>query len=153
NGERGPRGAGVDGTDRRPHERAPRRLRPGGDPLPPADARRGANAGDRGPDRGRAGDRRLGSAWRRQDRAARARVAGGRVRPDMTPPEVTVEIGDRGEGVAAPLDEATTRITELETRGSPPRSLSVPPAAYERIARVHARALDRGVPLIVLGLP
>jgi hypothetical protein len=71
----------------------------------------------------------------------------------MTPSDVIVEIEDPGTGVAALLDEATTRIIELETRGYRPRSLSVPPAAYERIARVHARDLERGVPLIVLGLP
>jgi hypothetical protein len=71
----------------------------------------------------------------------------------MTPSDVTVEIEDPGTGVAALLDEATARIIELETRGYRPRSLIVPPAAYERIARVHARDVERGVPLIVLGLP
>jgi hypothetical protein len=67
--------------------------------------------------------------------------------------DVTVEVEDPGSGVAALLDEATARIIELETRGYHPRSLSVPPAAYERIAVVHARDVERGVPLIVLGLP
>jgi hypothetical protein len=71
----------------------------------------------------------------------------------MTSREVTVEVGDPGAGVAALLDEATSRIVELEARGYHPRSLSVPPAAYDRIADVHARDLERGVPLIVLGLP
>jgi hypothetical protein len=71
----------------------------------------------------------------------------------MTSMEVTVEVDDSGSGVAALLDEATTRIIELETRGYRPRRLSVPAAAYERIAVVHARDLERGVPLIVLGLP
>jgi hypothetical protein len=67
--------------------------------------------------------------------------------------DVTVEVDDPGSGVAALLDDATARIIELELRGYHPRSLSVPPAAYERIAGVHARDLERGVPLIVLGLP
>jgi len=71
----------------------------------------------------------------------------------VTSIDVTVEVDDVGSGVAALLDEATTRIVELEARGYRPRSLSVPPAAYERIADVHARDLERGVPLIVLGLP
>jgi hypothetical protein len=71
----------------------------------------------------------------------------------MTSMEVTVEVDDTGNGVAALLDEATTRIVELEARGYRPRSLSVQPAAYERIAGVRAAELKRGVPLIVLGLP
>jgi hypothetical protein len=71
----------------------------------------------------------------------------------MTSTEVTVEVDDPGNGVAALLDDATTRIIELELRGYHPRSLIVPPAAYERIANIHARDLARGVPLIVLGLP
>jgi hypothetical protein len=71
----------------------------------------------------------------------------------MTSLDVTVEVEDGGSGVAALLDEATTRIVELETRGYRPRSLAVSPAAYERIAGVHARDLERGIPLIVLGLP
>jgi hypothetical protein len=71
----------------------------------------------------------------------------------MTFVEITVEVGDPGMGVAALLDDATSRIVELEARGYHPRSLSVPPGAYDRIAGVHARDLERGVPLIVLGLP
>jgi len=71
----------------------------------------------------------------------------------MTPQDVTVEVEDSGGGVAVLLDEATSRIVELEARGYHPRSLSVPASAYERIAAVHARDLERGVPLIVLGLP
>jgi len=66
---------------------------------------------------------------------------------------VTVEVDDPGSGVAVLLDDATTRILELEARGYRPARLSVPRTAYERIALIHARDVARGVPLIVLGLP
>ena len=51
------------------------------------------------------------------------------------------------------LDDATSRILELEARGYHPRRLSVPRSAYDRIASLRAREVERGVPLIVLGLP
>ena len=66
--------------------------------------------------------------------------------------DVTVELDDPGSGMAVLLDDATARIVELETRGYRPRTLSVPAAVYERISHVHARDVERGVPLIVLGL-
>lgn len=67
--------------------------------------------------------------------------------------DVTVELDDPGTGVAVLLDEATSRILELEARGYHPERLSVPRSAYDRIARLRAREVERGVPLIVLGLP
>ena len=67
--------------------------------------------------------------------------------------EVTVELDDPGAGVAVLLDDATSRILELEARGYHPRQLSVPRSAYDRIASLRAREVERGVPLIVLGLP
>ena len=67
--------------------------------------------------------------------------------------DVTVELDDPGAGVAVLLDDATSRILELEARGYHPRQLSVPRAAYDRIASLRAREVERGVPLIVLGLP
>jgi hypothetical protein len=67
--------------------------------------------------------------------------------------DVTVELDDVGAGVAVLLDDATARILELEADGYHPGRLSVPRSAYDRIAVIHARDLERGVPLIVLGLP
>lgn len=67
--------------------------------------------------------------------------------------DVTVELDDPGAGVAVLLDDATSRILELEARGYHPRRLSVPRSAYDRIASLRAREVERGVPLIVLGLP
>ena len=67
--------------------------------------------------------------------------------------DLTVELDDPGAGVAVLLDDATARILELEARGYHPRRLSVPRAAYDRIAGIRARDLERGVPLILLGLP
>jgi len=69
------------------------------------------------------------------------------------PTDVTVQIDDPGTGVAVLLDDATARILELEARGYHPRRLSVPRSAYDRIANLRARDVERGVPLIVLGLP
>jgi hypothetical protein len=65
---------------------------------------------------------------------------------------LTVEVADPGGGVAVLLDDATTQIVELEARGYRPVRLSVPAAAYERIASVRARDVGRGVPIVVLGL-
>jgi len=67
--------------------------------------------------------------------------------------DVTVELDDPGSGVAVLLDDATTRIFELEARGFDIDVQFVSRAVYDRIAAVHARDVDRGVPLIVLGLP
>jgi hypothetical protein len=67
--------------------------------------------------------------------------------------DVTVELDDPGSGVAVLLDDATSRILELEARGYHPERLSVPRSAYDRIAVIHAGDVERGVPLIVLGLP
>jgi hypothetical protein len=66
---------------------------------------------------------------------------------------ITVEVDDPGSGVAVMLDDATARILELEARGYRVRRLRVSRDAYERIAGIHARDVERGVPLIVLGLP
>ena len=66
--------------------------------------------------------------------------------------DVTVEIGDTGAGVAVLLDDATSKIIELESRGYQPRQLSVSAATYECISQVRVRDLERGLPLIVLGL-
>ena len=51
------------------------------------------------------------------------------------------------------LDDATSRILELEARGYHPRRLSVPRSALRPDRGLRARELERGVPLIVLGLP
>jgi hypothetical protein len=67
--------------------------------------------------------------------------------------DITVELDDPGPGVAVLLDDATARILALEARGYHPVALKVPRDAYERIASVRARDVERGVPLIVLGLP
>jgi hypothetical protein len=66
--------------------------------------------------------------------------------------DVTVELDDTGAGLAVLLDDATSRIIELEARGYRPQQLSVSPTAYAQISSVHARDVERGVPLIVLGL-
>ena len=82
-------------------------------------------------------------------------MADGRRReraPTVNGRDVTVELDDSGTGLAVLLDDATSRIIELEARGYRPRQLSVPAAAYERISLLHAPDLERGVPLIVLGL-
>jgi hypothetical protein len=71
---------------------------------------------------------------------------------NRAPGDVTVELDDPG-GMAALLDDATSRIVELEARGYHPVGLSVPQAVYDRVAEVHRRDVERGVPLIVLGLP
>ena len=66
--------------------------------------------------------------------------------------EATIELDDSGSGVAVLLDDATSRIVELELRGYRPKRLSVPRTAYDRSATVHARDVERGIPLILLGL-
>ena len=67
--------------------------------------------------------------------------------------DITVELDDPGPGVAVLLDDATARILELEARGYHPVALKVSAEAYDRIASVRTRDVERGVPLIVLGLP
>ena len=67
--------------------------------------------------------------------------------------DITVELDDPGPGVAVLLDDATTRILELESRGYHPIALEVSRSVYDRIASVRSRDVERGVPLIVLGLP
>jgi hypothetical protein len=67
--------------------------------------------------------------------------------------DITVELDDPGPGVAVLLDDATARILELEARGYHPVALKVSRDTYDRIASVRTCDVERGVPLIVLGLP
>lgn len=67
-------------------------------------------------------------------------------------PTVGVEDWDAETGLPGLLDAAIAQIVELETRGYRPTRLIVSRAAYEQIAVAHQRDLERGVPLIVLGL-
>ena len=156
-GERGSRRAGVDGADRRSHERAPRHLRPGRDPLPAPDARRGALRDEGETPVGLAGDVDL-SVLRGVDRTIpleqewQAVAAGGHAVSDSSR-DVTVKLDDSGSGMAVLLDDATARIVELETRGY----RSADPERARRGLRSGSRmsthgTFERGVPLIVLGL-
>jgi hypothetical protein len=67
-------------------------------------------------------------------------------------PTVGIPVWDSETGLVGLLDAAITQIVELETRGYRPTQLIVSRDAYAEIARAHARDVERGVPLIVLGL-
>lgn len=71
---------------------------------------------------------------------------------DAETAEVTVVVGDHGGSVASLVDDARTRLEELELRGYRPTCFAVPRADYDRVVAIRADELRRGLPLLLLGL-
>jgi hypothetical protein len=66
--------------------------------------------------------------------------------------QLTVVVGDHGGSLASLVDEARSRLEDLEVRGYRPTRFAVPRADYDSVVAVRAAELRRGIPLLLLGL-
>jgi hypothetical protein len=62
------------------------------------------------------------------------------------------QTGESSESVAVMMDEIWTLVAEAHYDGEGPDYLVLPPAMFEKVARLKERELAHGVPLMILGL-